>query len=168
MKIIKLVFISIFLFGSINPCYLWESNRDGERSCCLHLNGADICNPYCPCTRNVTYDLNGIFDYVARLLSVDKGVNFPYHKILEQSQNFIRKALSSGIRMYYRFDEYRNVKFYHEIAEATKSLEKTSKTSTLQTSAGTNKQKEDDVVTSMLVKMGLAWHLPSSGKNHKA
>lgn len=152
------------LSGTVTPCYLWESYRDGERSCCLCMNGSDICNPYVPCTRNAAYDLNGIFDYISRLLSIDKGNGFSYVKILEQAQDFIRHALMSGMRMYYRFDERRKVKFYHEIAEATKSAEKTSKATVAGANATTSKQKDEDVVTAMLVKMGLAWYHPQNGK----
>lgn len=155
------------LSGTVKPCYLWEMYRDGERSCCLCMNGADICNPYVPCTRNAAYDLNGIFDYTSRLLSVDKGSSYPYHKVLEQAQEFIRHAMMSGMRMYYRFDEHRKAKFYHEIAEATKASEKTSKTSSATSAASATavKQKDEDVVTAMLVKMGLAWyHNPQNKK----
>ncbi|MBP6892343.1 hypothetical protein KBB68_02055 [Candidatus Babeliales bacterium] len=166
MKFLKIIFITFILFGYIKPCYLWEMYRDDERSCCLYLNGADICNPYVPCTRNAAYDLNGIFDYSLRLLLVDKGSAYPYHKILEQAQEFIRHAMMSGMRMYYRFDEHRKVKFYHEIAEATKALEKTSKTSSSANGVNmtTAKKNDEDVVTAMLVKMGLAWYYNPQNK----
>lgn len=169
MKLFTSFCVFFLLYGTIEPCYLWEAYRDGERSCCLCIpgsNGGDFCNPYVPCTRNAAYDLHGIFDYVSRLLSVEKGSNFSYVKILENAQEFIRHALMSSMRMYYRFDEHRKVKFYHEIVESVKMSEKSSKaaTSTTSNASGGQKQKDEDVVTAMLVKMGLAWYYPSKEK----
>ena len=166
MKFLKIMFIAFVLVGSVKPCYFWESYRDGERSCCLCMNGTDICNPYVPCTRNAAYDLQGIFDYISRLLQVDKGSSFPYHKILEQAQEFIRYARMSGMRMYYRFDEFRKVKFYHEIAEAAKAAEKTSKSTTAAaTATATTAKSAEETVTAILVNMGLAcYHKPQSKK----
>ena len=139
--------------------YFWEAVRDGERSCCLFLNGSDICNPYQPCTRNAAYDLHGIFDYVNRLLSVEKGESFAYHQVLNQAQDFISQALASGMNMYYRYDEpARKVKFYHELAEITKSNTKTSKTSSA-TSETSKKQQHEEEVLAYLMKIGLAWPL---------
>lgn len=155
----KIIFICFLFNVTVANVYFWESYRDGERSCCLFLNGADICNPYQPCTRNAAYDLHGIFDYISRLLMVDKGSSFPYHQILNQAQGFIRQAMASGMNMYYRYDEpARAIKFYHEIAETTKSNEKLVKAS-LTTSASVEKQKNEDAVTAYLIKMGLAWPL---------
>ncbi len=168
MKLFTIFFIILIGYGTIAPCYLWETYRDGERSCCLFIpgsNGGDFCNPYVPCTRNAAYDLNGIFDYISRVLVVDKGSSFSYVKLLENAQEFIRHVLMSGMRMYYRFDEHRKPKFYHEIAETVKSSEKTSKATTAVANAGAAKQKDEDVVTAMLVKMGLAWYHPQQSKN---
>src|SRR3990167_3346374 len=101
----KILLMCIFSQYALADIYFWEAVRDGERSCCLFYNGADICNPYQPCTRNAAYDLHGIFDYVDRLLSVDRGGNMPYHQILQNAQKFIRQAMVSGMGMYYRYDE---------------------------------------------------------------
>ena len=157
MKNLSLIVVACLVFNVMQAnIYFWESYRDGERSCCLFLNGADICNPHVPCTRNAAYDLTGIFDYISRILQVDKGSSYPYHKVLDQAQHFIRHALTSGMRMYYRYDESaRAVKFFHEIAETTKAHEKSSKGSAASTAA-VEKQKGEDAVLAYLIKIGLA------------
>lgn len=142
MKKVYLVVSICSLFGLIQAnVYFWQADRDGERSCCLFLNGSDICNPYQPCTRNANYDLNGILEYISRILVTDKGSAFAYHKVLNQAQNFIRHALMSGMNMYYRYDEpARLVKFYHEISETTKSNEKAAKSNAVATAATENRR----------------------------
>lgn len=167
MKYQYLVFLScLLLVNSIKPnVYFWESNRDGERSCCLFIGGADICNPYVPCTRHAYSDLNGIYDYISRILQVDKGSGktFSYQKILSHAQDFIKSALSSStMSMYYRYDERRSVKFYHEIQETSKSAEKPvdkSVKSTSATAATSTDKKPDDFILAYLVKLGLARYL---------
>lgn len=153
------IILSIFFVGSVLPSiYLWESVRDGERSCCLFIGGADICNPYVPCKRHAYSDLMGIYDYISRILQVDKGSTFSYHKTLGHAQSFIRYHLSSSaLRIYYRFEENRSVKFYHEIQELAKITEKSSKgSSTTPLSVAGDKQKAEDVVLAYLAKMNLA------------
>lgn len=158
MKILYKILLMGAVFNvSVANVYFWQAERDGEFSCCLFLNGVDICNPYQACTRNSTYDLNGIFDYVSRLLVVDKDQVFSYHRALNQAQSFIRHALASRMNMYYRYDEpARQVKFYHEIAEITKSNEKASK-GVATPNAALEKQKNEDALVAYLIKMGLAW-----------
>jgi hypothetical protein len=156
--IISLIFIHFQLYGS--GCYLWESNRDHERSCCLFLSGVDICNPYVPCTRNSGFDVRGIYDYIGRILQVDQGATFSYCKILNQAQEFIKNALESGIRLYYHFDTpQRRVKFYHEIAESARATEKSNKTSNVTTTAAAEKQKNEEAVLAYMMSLGLAWKL---------
>ncbi len=152
-------FILILSLGSSIQAtvYLWELNQGNQRSCCLYLDGNDICNPNQPCTRNAAYDLTQILQYVTRIFLIDKGSHFAYHKVLKQAQGFINHALSFHLHMYYRYDVQRYVKFYHDIAESTKAslADKSNKNSTSLPSL--DKQKNEDAVLAFLVKQGLAW-----------
>jgi len=141
--------------------YLWEyRSRSGEPSCCLALSGTDICNPQTSCTRNVYTDLIGINDYITRLLGLEKSGSLSYATILTQAQYYIKHVLSSSItRLSYRYDQYRNVKFFHEmIAEAPKAEKaaKGSSASAASTTAATAAAKKEDFVYAHLVKLGLA------------
>lgn len=145
--------------------YLWEYNRNGEHACCLSLSGTDICNPHTPCTRNVLTDIMGINDYITRLLGLEKAGSLSYATILNQAQYYIKHVLYSSItQLTYRFDEYRNVKFFHEMNDAPKQSEKQAKAAPgpvgPATSGGaaalTVGAKKDDPVFAYLVKMGLA------------
>lgn len=158
MNIKQTFFLMIFFSISLKPTvYLWELNQENQRSCCLYLDGSDICNPNQPCTRNAAYDLTQILQYVSRIFLIDKGSHFAYHKVLKQAQGFINHALSFHLHMYYRYDVQRHVKFYHEIAESTKAAlaDKSNKNSTSLPSL--DKQKNEDAVLAFLVKQGLAW-----------
>lgn len=161
MKIMVFLLIGFFLCSSLQAnTYFWESDRDGERSCCLFVNGQDICNPYQPCTRNAAADLTKILDYISRIFLGDKGTTFSYHKLLQQAQDFIKYALSLHMPMYYRYDVRRKVKFLHEIAEMAKVVEKSGKgasSTSSTTSAAVEKQKNEDIVLAYLIKQGLAW-----------
>ena len=160
MKIRYVILLSVLLGNSVQSnVYFWELDCDGERSCCLFVNGQDICNPSAACTRNAGHDLTQILDYISRLFLVDKGTTFSYHKLLQQAQDYINHALATGMHMYYRYDVHRKVKFYHEIAEATKAVEKSGKggsSTSATTSAAAEKQKNEDVVLAYLIKQGLA------------
>jgi hypothetical protein len=159
MKFKTLFFVSLFLAASAHGAgiFLWESQRERERSCCICLNGVDICNPYVPCTRNVAIDLRGISDYISRILQVDKGSSFSYQKILTQAQDFIAYALQTHMRLFYRFDTpQRSVNFFHEVAEQCRLNEKSGKAGSSVAGAA-DKQKGEDAILAYLTKLGLAW-----------
>lgn len=152
--------VSLFCASMLESCYLWESYRDHERSCCLFINGVDYCNPYVPCTRNIAYDLTKLNDYLGRILQVDKGLTFSYHAALQQAQEFIKQALNARWNIAYRFDTpQRSVKFWHEIAEAARAIEKNSKPTAAAASTTTEKQNKEEAVLAYLMKLGLAWSL---------
>ena len=160
----KKLFFAMFMItcGSAviaDGIYLWEYNRNGERACCLSLSGTDICNPQTPCTRNVSTDIMGINDYITRLLGLEKAGSLSYATILTQAQYYIKHVLYSSItQLTYRYDEYRNVKFFHEMTEAPKQTEKAAKGTPASggAAASTVGAKKDDPVFAYLVKMGLA------------
>lgn len=156
--ILMLQLLNLQLLAS--GAYLWQHYKKNESSCCLFLNGTDICNPNSVCTRNVALDLQGIFDYIGRILQVDKGSTFSYYKILNQAQEFIKNILASSTRLFYRFDTpQRHVKFFHEVAETARMTEKNNKNPNAATTAGIEKQKNEDIVLAYLEKLGLAWKL---------
>lgn len=157
MDIRCFMFVGILFFYNftMSQIYFWESYRDGGRSCCLFMSGVDICNPYVACTRHVATDLMGIENYISRILLVDKGQCFSYHKTLIHAQNFIKQSFISPINLYYRYDEpQRHMKFFHEIQESTRANEKTGKASA--SSSSSEKQKAEDAVTAYLIKIGIA------------
>jgi hypothetical protein len=158
MKKYQLILISCFFINQIEAMYLWEYRQDGERSCCLFFNGVDVCNPYAACTRNAALDLTRIYDYIGRIMLIDKGSIFSYHKVLNQAQELIKHVLSTHSRVYYNFDVCRGAKFYHEVAEMVRAEAKSSKgsSSSTTTSATNEKQKNEDAVIAYLTKLGLA------------
>lgn len=160
MKFFKTIFLVVLLQQQMfaSGAYLWESTCDNGHSCCLFFNGADICNPHVPCTRNVALDLQGISDYIGRILQVDKSNTFSYCKVLTQAQDFIKNIMHSSVRLYYRFDTaQRRVKFYHDIAEAARVQEKNNKGSATTTASAVEKQKNEDAILAYMIKLGLAW-----------
>jgi hypothetical protein len=155
----------IFVFGVVAHhlqagAYLWEYRSGADRSCCLYMSGADICNPNVACTRHLYTDLSGILDYVTRLLSTEKGSTFSYNKLLLQAQSYINHVLySSATSLSYHFDPYeqRPVKFLHEIQESNKQ-DKSGKSSTSSSTSPTaaEKSKADaEKVMKYLVSLGL-------------
>lgn len=159
----KLLFFAAILFYSpmIQPdgTYLWEYNLYGQRSCCLHLANEDICNPNVPCSRNPSVDLMSIYDYIGRVLHMEKISTFPYAKFLNDAQVYVRNMAGFRNGLTYRFDEYRlSVKFFHDMVleQASSKNDKNKSSATTTTSeADKNKQKQDEVFA-YLVKIGLA------------
>jgi hypothetical protein len=140
-----------------NGTYLWEYAGSGQRSCCLHIGNEDICNPHVACTRNISVDLLGIYEYIGRVLHMEKISTFPYAKFLNEAQAYIRK-MSGGLS--YRWDEYRlSVKFFHDMvleqAPGKNDKNKSLTAATTATDAEKNKQKQEEVFE-YLVKIGLA------------
>lgn len=137
--------------------YLWEYTGNGRRSCCLHLGNYDICNPDVPCTRNNTIDLLGIYDYIGRILHMEKIANFPYAKFLNEAQAYIRK-MAMGNRLSYHINEQRpQLKFFHEMMlEQSQTKNDKPKAAGSTTSTEADKQKKQDEVFEYLVKIGLA------------
>ncbi|HSW75855.1 MAG TPA: hypothetical protein VLG50_02330 [Candidatus Saccharimonadales bacterium] len=157
MKIFKVMMILVLTVASEqlqSGAFLWEYRNGADRSCCLCIAGADICNPNVPCTRHLYTDLTGILDYINRLLSTEKGSTFSYNTLLQQAQIYINHVLYSRISLSYRFDRYQQhpVKFLHEI-EVSKS-EKSGKTSTT-TTATTDKAKDAEKMIKYLASLGL-------------
>lgn len=154
--------IFALMFSCVGPSvqasiYLWEYVDLGERSCCLSFSGSDICNPHVPCTRHVYSDLSGIYDYITRLLSLEKTQTFSYAKLLTQAKYYIHHALySSFTQLSYRYDVHREVTFFHEVTEKTvnKNVDKTAKGSSGSTS--NDKAKLEEVVWKYMVKLGLS------------
>jgi|GEM_PF-1286314 len=157
---INLIFFLV-LFGSFQQAqassiYLWEYVDMGERSCCLAFSGSDICNPHVPCTRHVESDLSGIYDYITRLLSMEKTQTFSYVKLLTQVKYYIHHALhTSFTQLSYRYDVYRAVTFYHEVTEkgASKAVDKSVKGGAASTTP--DKAKVEEVVWKYMAKLGL-------------
>lgn len=155
-----LFFVSILFNAQVsqsNGIYLWEYNYFGQQSCCLHIGNEDICNPNVACTRNMTQDLFGIYDYIGRILHMEKISTFPYAKFLNEAQIYIRKMAGN---LSYRSDEYRvNLKFFHDMVleqVPTKNDKNKSASGTTTTAdAEKNKQKQEEVFE-YLVKIGLA------------
>lgn len=133
MNVVKSLFIIIMSFGHIaySSVYLWQMYEEsGESSCCFHMNSINICNPHKKCTKFLGNDLNGILDYIARILSSDKGAVEPHGIILKQVQRHIRLLLQNPYQVVsYRFDIKDTVPFYHDvIAQAAKSPKQSEKT----------------------------------------
>jgi len=166
MKYFLLSAFFLIFFGEhtilSNGVYLWEYHDfDKEKSCCLHLNGSDICNPQVSCTRSVYFDLKGIYDYISRLLNLEKINTFSHINLLNQAKFFIRHTMTSSImNLSYRFDEQRAIKFLHEQIESSKQTEKTSKSSNASSSSvvgiASSFDKKEDIVWRHLVKLGIA------------
>ena len=150
--------------------YLWENinTLTGSHSCCLCFAGTDICNPNIPCTNNQYVDVAGIYDYIARLLSLDKSACFSFATLLNQAQYYIRYILRSTRTIWYVREEQRDVVFFDQLIDTcckpcekplkpcdTKSATKSSTTSTSSTSS-TDKQKQEDKVFKYLVSLGMA------------
>jgi len=160
MKINFIVFL--VLFGTFqhvraSSIYLWEYVDQGERSCCLSFSGSDICNPHVACTRHVQSDLSGIYDYITRLLSLEKTQTFSYVKLLTQAKYYIHHALhTSFTQLSYRYDVYREVTFFHEITDksSNKAVDKSAKGGSASTT--NDKAKLEDVVWKYMVKLGLS------------
>lgn len=157
----KLLFFAGILFSvqmiQSDGTYLWEYNGSGQRSCCLHIGNEDICNPHVACTRSISIDLHGIYEYIGRVLQMEKISTFPYAKFLNEAQAYIRRV-AGGLS--YRWDEYRlNVKFFHDMVleqvPAKNDKNKSSGGATTMTEAEKNKQKQEEVFD-YLVKIGLA------------
>ncbi|MCX5924665.1 MAG: hypothetical protein NTZ68_04550 [Candidatus Dependentiae bacterium] len=166
MKLIKGMMILVLGLSSAHRlqsgAYLWEYRNGADRSCCLYMSGADICNPNVPCTRHLHTDLSGILDYVNRLLATERGNTFSYNGLLLQAQSYINHVLySSRTSLHYRFDAYvqRPVKFLHEIQETSKS-DKSGKSSTTSSTTSSptasDKSKADaEKVMKYLASLGL-------------
>jgi hypothetical protein len=157
----KLLFFAGILFSvqmvQSDGIYLWEYGGSGQQSCCLHIGNEDICNPNVACTRNISIDLHGIYDYIGRVLHMEKISTFPYAKFLNEAQVYIRK-MAGGLS--YRWDEYRlSVKFFHDMvleqASTKNDKNKSSGTTTPATDVEKNKHKQEEVFE-YLVKIGLA------------
>lgn len=114
MKVSKNLFFLSFLFFSLNlfgQICLFQSGY----SCCLRVNGVDVCNPNVPCTRSVSKDLSAIGNYVDRLLRSDIG-DYEDREFLLYVQRYIRSLLmSASIALSYRFDINRQVEHYHDM-----------------------------------------------------
>ncbi len=159
----KLLFFAgilcIFQMVQPNGTYLWEYNGAGQRSCCLHIGNEDICNPHVACTRNMSTDLFGIYEYIGRVLQMEKISTFPYAKFLNDAQTYIRRMVG-GIGLSYRWDEHRlKVKFFHDMvleqSAAKNDKNKSSAAAATTTDAEKTKQKQEEVFE-YLVKIGLA------------
>ena len=152
----KKFFFLFFLVGflassreSFGWIYLWQANNEGDYSCCLHIGGADICNPHVRCTRYARHDLAGILDYVVRLLSTDRALVEPHGTILLQVKKYIREALHNPYySVEYRLSESRSVRFYHEIIESLVKQQKENK------GVAKSKSKQDQFVQQYLMKLG--------------
>lgn len=153
-----LFFCMLFLTTSLvqtNGIFLWEYSDNGSRSCCIHLANADICNPDVPCTKTVHIDLMGIYDYIGRILILEKSSTFPFYEFLKQAQNYITKGWAMSLS--YRFDYFiSNIKFHHELATEALTAAKGDKSkAALASTAATDKAKQDDATMKYLMKLGL-------------
>jgi len=159
MKKNLVVFLMLFFVNhhiNSSGVYLWEYMNHGERSCCLSLSGADYCNPNVACTKHVYSDLSGIYDYLTRLLNLEKTHTFSYVKMLTQAQYYIRHAMYAPMhQLRYRNDVYRDVVFFHEITDKAfgKVGDKVAKGAVGATAI--DKSKLEDVVWRYMVKLGL-------------
>ncbi|MBI2345045.1 hypothetical protein HYV10_03170 [Candidatus Dependentiae bacterium] len=156
-KILSIIVLLVIMHGTSNyGNYLWEYIDNGQHSCCLHLGTYDICNPGVPCVRNNAIDLLGIYDYVGRILHMEKISTFPYAKFLNEAQSYIRKMATLGNRLSYHVHEYRSsLKFFHDLA-VEHSQSKNDKPKGLALASEADKQKKQDEVFEYLVKIGLA------------
>ncbi len=167
MKKIVIIMSTLFLGHLIKSdgIYLWQYAQYGQLSCCLHIGNEDICNPNVACTRNIQHDLLGIYDYIDRILRMEKIATFPYAKFLNEAQAYIRKMAWPGSGLSYRFDEHRlRVKFFHDIAlEQTLSKNEKSKPAAPMTDAEKTKQRQEEIFD-YLVKIGLASRVKQNNK----
>ena len=142
--------------------FLWEYQGNGSRSCCLHLSDTDICNPDVPCTRTISVDLGGIYEYIGRILVLEKSSTFPFYFFFKQAQNYIKKGITTPLG--YRFDYFvSGLKFYHELA-AEVAFPKTDKSKVGTTGAAAtslDKAKQDELTLKYLMKIGLVKQLSS-------
>lgn len=128
-------------------CYLWQMDDESESSCCIHMDDVDICNPGKSCTRFLRADLNGIDEYLVRLLITEKGSIDEHAIVLKRVQRYVRSLLANPYRyIAYRFDVHRVVQFYHDLivvpAKGAKPAEKP-------------KSKEPEKLNPLLLKYGL-------------
>ena len=155
-RFIFLILGLFVLFGHAieSKAYLWEMLDDMGNSCCLHMDGVDICNPYVPCTHYMEADLLGIAQYINRLLTTDRGNLEPYRTLLIQVKRFIRTVLQDSYYvMTYQLDQYRSVQFYHELIDsASKGKDKSNSVSKLPAQKQSSKQ---DYVRERLIRLGL-------------
>lgn len=159
-KIIIITLIITSFCNTIQPDsnYLWQYTGDGSISCCLHVGGENICNPHVACTKNTTVDLLGIYDYITRILQMEKIGTFPYAKFLNDAQLYIRKMAIMPNRISYHTQEYHpNVKFFHTMVleHASAKNDKNKKTSQPLTDAEKQKLNQKEIFD-YLVKIGLA------------
>lgn len=153
-KILMIIGLMLAQGRVIAPIYLWEMQDEAGRSCCLHIQNIDICNPYKPCTGFAKVDLSGILDYISRLLSTDQAKIEPHGTILVQIKRYIRSVLNNpGGTIGYK-KEYRSVKFYHDIIDSATTKGKDAK-KTDATATAKAKSDKDEFVQKHLMKLGL-------------
>ncbi len=158
----KTLFFYIIFFTTTlvqaNGIFLWEHSSNGHRSCCIHLANVNICNPDVPCTKTVHVDLMGIYDYIGRILALEKSATFPFYQFFKNAQVFLQKGWAMSLS--YRFDYFiSDIKFYHDLAAEALVSSKTDKSKANSNNSATNsadKAKQDDNVLQYLIKIGLA------------
>jgi hypothetical protein len=168
----KIVFLFLLISGSIlikaNGVFFWEYTSNGHRSCCLHIGNSDICNPDVPCTRTVQIDLVGIYDYIGRILAMEKVSTVPFFESLKNAQNYIKRGW--GMSLSYRYDYYvANIKFHHELASEAAVATKNDKAKTAlgATTATTDKAKQEEATLKYLMKLGLVQQIKTEPKKRK-
>lgn len=116
MKLKLICMLLLSLYSSIySNIYLWQMEDERGSSCCLHMQDVDICNPYKPCSKVLAIDMNGILDYVLRILGSDKNVTNNQAAELLKIKKYIRSVLSNPyMTLAYRLDMNRVVSFYHD------------------------------------------------------
>jgi len=151
-----LIICNIRLIQS-NGNYLWEYTGNGSRSCCLHISNMDICNPDVPCTKNNSIDLLGIYDYISRILHMEKIATFPYAKFLNEAQAYVRKMSGLPNSLSYHHNQYRvDLKFFHELVLEHSLVKNDKNKSSTPVVTEAEKQKKQDEIFEYLVKIGLA------------
>lgn len=158
----KVLFFYVIFFATAlvqaNGIFLWEYSDNGHRSCCIHLGSVDICNPDVPCTKTVHVDLMGIYDYIGRILALEKSSTFPFYQFFKNAQAFLQKGWAMSLS--YRFDYFiSDIKFYHDLAAealVSSKLDKAKSTSSNNSATTSDKAKQDDAILKYLMKLGLA------------